>query len=172
MLGKLHKKTVNSNFINMSNDDDNDDEKQVRINKITNEFDLIVKEFNGLLLDNEYDELEDDEIVALRTSALKLAYTKKYYDVSKDEIIYFPSISKLIMKGTLVQDAEKQYYYGGEDEEDDEEDEGNEFPTHYSKLLKTAVTTIFPKEVGRNGGDGEEEDNDEYMEKLAMDVEI
>ena len=48
-----------------------DDEKQVRINKITNEFDSILKEFNGLLLDNEYDELEDEEIVALRTSALK-----------------------------------------------------------------------------------------------------
>ena len=144
-----------------------DDEKQVRSDKITTEFDVILKEFNGLLLDNDYDELDDEEIVALRTSAMKLAYTKKYYDVSKDEIIYFPSVSKLIMKGTLQEDAEKQYY--------DEDDDDGEFPTHYSKLLKTAVTTVFPKEAGGTTDDGEQaegEDDDEYMEKLAMDVEI
>ena len=140
-------------------DGDNNNEKQQRNDKITKEIDIILKEFDGLLMDNEYD-VEEEANDALRKAAYNIAYTKKYYNVTKDEIIYFPSVSKLIMNAKLIEEGEKYYY-----------DEEDEFPIHYSKLLKTAVSTVFPQNTTQKTTDGEEDD-EEYMEKLAMDVEI
>ena len=148
-------------------DGDNNNEKQQRNDMITKEIDIILKEFDGLLMDNEYD-VEEEANDALRKAAFNIAYTKKYYNVTKDEIIYFPSVSKLIMNAKLIVEGEKYYY-----------DEEDEFPIHYSKLLKTAVSTVFPtkntttqKTTDGDNEEGEEEDDEEYMEKLAMDVEI
>lgn len=87
----------------------------------------------------------------------KLAYVKKFYDVMKDEIVFFPSVGKLIINGDLTEEAENHYY-----------EEEDEWPLEYTKALKTVV---------RSAAKTEEEtevdaENDAYMIKLATDVEI
>ena len=91
------------------------------------------------------------------TGCPKLAYVKKYYDVMKDEIVMFPSVSKLILKNDLTIEAENYYY-----EEDDE------FPPEYSKALKTVVRSAAKTEEETEI----DEENDAYIEKLATDVDI
>lgn len=86
-----------------------------------------------------------------------MAYVKKYYDVMKDEIVMFPSVSKLILKNDLTIEAENYYY-----EEDDE------FPPEYAKALKTVVRSAAKTEEETEI----DEENDAYIEKLATDVEI
>ena len=75
----------------------------------------------------------------------------------KDEIVFFPSVGKLIIKGDLTEEAENDYY-----------DEGDEWPLEYTKALKTVVRSAAKTEE-ETEVDGE---NDAYMEKLATDVEI
>lgn len=75
----------------------------------------------------------------------------------KDEIVFFPSVGKLILNGNLTEAAENDYY-----------EEEDEWPIEYTKALKTVV---------RSAAETEEEtevdqENDAYMEKLATDVEI
>jgi hypothetical protein len=130
-------------------------EKEKRMTMIDEEIDKILKETQLWVEKYLEEDFEKEAMDALRTAAKTLAYRKKYYNVNKDEIIYFPSVSRLIMKNALQDEAETCYW-----------EEGDEFPLEYSKALKTVI-----REQGLYEED--EEDNDEeYMSKLAQDVEI
>ena len=136
-------------------------EKEQRRKRIQDELDVILDASHTYCQEYlEEEEMESEAGVAITKSAYELAYRKKYYDVLKDEIIYFPSVAKLIITNTL-QDQAEEYYYDDEDE----------FPLEYSKCLKTVC-----KDQGlvkeSLGDDDENEENDAYMEKLAQDVEI
>jgi hypothetical protein len=130
------------------------DEKEKRMTMIDEEIDKILKETQLWVEKYLEEDFEKEAMDALRTAAKTLAYRKKYYDVTKDEIIYLPSVSSLIMKNALQGEAETCYW-----------EEEDEFPLEYSKALKTVV-----REQGMYEED--EEGNDEYMSKLAQDVEI
>jgi hypothetical protein len=143
-----HSKHKTYNNRNMSN------EKDKRMTMIEEEVDKILKETQLWVEKYLEEDFEKEAMDALRTAAKTLAYRKKYYDVTKDEIVYFPSISRLIMKNALQDEAETCYW-----------EEEDEFPLEYSKALKTVV-----REQGLYEED--EEGNDEYMSKLAQDVDI
>jgi hypothetical protein len=104
--------------------------------------------------DNELEEaIEPEALELLQKAAHKICYLKKYYDVIKDEVIFFPSVTKCLVNYSLIEEAEKDWY-----------DEEEEFPMDYSAALRTTATESMA---------GEDEDqDDDYMMKLAMDVEI
>lgn len=129
---------------------------------------MIAKEMKGILEGTQefvmehYDEEEFDPEAsdALHKAASKLAYRKKYYDVVRDTIIMFPSISRLVLRADLMEEAEKHYY-----------DEQDEWPIEYTKALKSVVRAQQADEASSNSEMDEDED-EEYMEKLATDVEL
>lgn len=130
-------------------------EKEKREFFLKEELEKIIEVTKDYCWDTLEEELDPEVIEAVRKAAHELAYKRKYYDVMKDEFIYFPTITRLIMTNTL-QDRAEQYYYEEEDE----------FPPEYSKALKT---------VCREKGfvvDDDSAENDEYMEKLAQDVDL
>jgi hypothetical protein len=129
-------------------------EKDNRMTMIGEEIDKILKDTQAWVEKHLEEDFEKEAMDALRTAAKTLAYRKKYYDLTKDEIIYFPSVARLIMKNALQDEAETCYW-----------EEEDEFPLEYTKALKTVV-----RERGLYKED--EEGNDEYMSKLAQDVEI
>ena len=126
-------------------------EKDKRIRMIKEELTRIVKQAQDEDFDEE--EMEPEAIEALEKAAMLVCYRKKYYDVLKDELIYFPSVGKSMLNGDLFEAAETYYF-----EEDDE------FPMEYSGSLKAAVSTILsPDELDLD---------EDYMSMLALDVEI
>jgi hypothetical protein len=134
-----------------------EEEKEKRKAMIEEEMEKVIKDTQEYVEVNLEEEFEPEAIEALRKAARKMAYTKKFYDVMKDEIVFFPSVQGLIMKNSLQDEAEKYYW-----------EEEDEFPLEYTKALKTVV-----REQGYKFDDNEENiDNDAYMEKFAQDVEI
>eukprot|EP00934_Nitzschia_sp_Nitz4_P009322 Nitzschia sp. Nitz4//scaffold134_size62860//33645//34049//NITZ4_006328-RA/size62860-processed-gene-0.33-mRNA-1//1//CDS//3329535496//9312//frame0 len=132
-------------------------EKEKRDAMIKEEFDKIIKDTEDYCWEALEEEFEPEAIRCLEVAAQELAYKRKYYDVVKDQIIYFPSVSRLIMTNTLQEGAEKHYY-----------EEEDEFPAEYAKALKTVC-----REKGHAGDpDVENAENDAYMEKLGLDVEL
>ena len=118
---------------------------------ITEEIDKIIESAQDFCFTHYEEEMEEEAVQGLKDASFKLAYTRKYYDVHKDEVVYFPSVARLIMTNRLQDEAEKSYF-----EEDDE------WPVEYTKALKSAIA---------NKNLEEEAENEEYMEKLATDVE-
>jgi len=125
---------------------------------------LIREELDPILKKAEAEELGEDITfepeakTALRKAAFQVAYIKKYYDVMKDEILYFPSVTKCILNYTLTEQAE-QYYFEEEDE----------FPVLYSGALRAVVDKI----VGESGkGEEDDDDDEDYMAALALDVDV
>jgi hypothetical protein len=104
--------------------------------------------------DNELEEeLEPEALEVLQKAAHIICYVKKYYDVINDKVIFFPSVTKCFMNYSLIEEAEKYYY-----------DEDDEFPCLYSGALRqTATESMCAEDVDQD---------DDYMFKLAMDVEI
>lgn len=132
-------------------------EKEKRRAMIEEELDKVIKATQEYVEVNLEEEFEAEAIEALQKAARQLAYTKKFYDVMKDDIVFFPSVQTLIMKNSLQDEAEKYYW-----------EEEDEFPPEYSKALKTVV-----REQGyRFDDDDGNGDNDAYMEKLAQDVDL
>ena len=132
-------------------------EKEKRDMLLTKELDTIIKaaeDYCWVILEEE--EFDPAAINAIRRAAEELAYRRKYYDVMKDEVLFFPTVTRLIMTNTLMERAELYYY-----EEDDDA-----FPPEYSKALKTVC-----RESGLIKED-ESTENDDYMEKLAQDVDL
>eukprot|EP00980_Cylindrotheca_fusiformis_P003448 scaffold770_cov109-Cylindrotheca_fusiformis.AAC.15 len=138
-------------------------EKEKRIAMIQEEIDIILKNADAFCLQHLEEEMEEEAIEALKKAAMKLAYTKKYYDVMKDQIVFFPSVSKLILKAELTEEAEKYYF-----------DEGDDWPLEYTKALKTVVREAASSTTTSSDEDMAEvdEENDAYIAKLAIDVEI
>ena len=127
-------------------------ERDMRKKMIEEELNKIIKEAEEVELEEP---IEQEAVDALMKGGMKVAYLKKFYDVMKDEVIYFPDILTTISNYDLLEEAEKHYY-----------DEDDEFPTLYSGALRSiALQAIANK--------GEDEDLDlEYMEPLSIDVEL
>lgn len=132
-------------------------DREFRDKLIQEELQKIVKDTVDYCWDVLDEELEKEAIDSITTAAKDLAYKRKYYDVMKDKVVYFPTVARLIMTNVLQEGAEKVYY---EDED--------EFPPEYAKALKTVC-----REKGHAGNPDEENaENDAYMEKLAEDMDI
>jgi hypothetical protein len=139
--------------IQTTNEKMSDKEKRATI--LQEELEIIIKAAEDYCLGFLEEEFEPQAIEAIRQAAQELAYTRKYYDVRNDEIIFFPTVARLVMTNVLSDRAESYYY-----------EEEDEFPPEYSKALKT---------VCRDKGLINDEDsieNDEYREKLAQDVDL
>lgn len=134
-------------------------EKEKRNTMIADELKAILEGATDFVMEHyEEDEFEPEASEALQKAALSLAYRKKFYDVVHDKVIYFPSVGRLILKADLMEEAEKHYY-----------DEEDEWPIEYTKALKSVVREIATKE---SSSEIDEDEDEEYMEKLATDVEI
>jgi len=132
-------------------------EKEKRESMLNEELEKILPATEDYCWDVLEEAFEPRAKDAVQKAARELAYKRKYYDVLKDTVVYFPSVTRLIMTNTLQGKAGETYYYYEGDEE---------FPPEYSKALKT---------VCRDQGLVQAEDsaeNDEYMEKLAQDVDL
>ena len=136
-------------------------EKEKRDTIIEGEMKAILEGAADFVMEHyEEDEFEPEAAEALQKAASILAYRKKYYNVVQDKIVYFPSVGRLILKADLIEEAEKYYY-----------DEDDEWPIEYTKALKSVVRAIFAaNSTSKNAMD--EDEDEEYMEKLATDVEI
>ena len=136
-------------------------EKEKRDNMIADELKAILEGAADFVMEHyEEEDFEPEAAEALQKAASSLAYRRKYYDVVQDKVVYFPSVGRLILKADLMEEAEKHYY-----------DEEDEWPIEYTKALKSVVREIAATKSSSNDGMDEDED-EEYMEKLATDVEI
>ena len=134
-------------------------EKEKRNTMIADELKAILEGATDFVMKHyEEDEFEPEAAEALQKAASSLAYRKKFYDVVHDKVVYFPSVGRLILKADLMEEAEKHYY-----------DEEDEWPIEYTKALKSVVREIATKE---SSPEIDEDEDEEYMEKLATDVEI
>jgi len=123
-------------------------DKEKRIHLIENELRNILKE----AVENELgEEFESEAVEALEKAAKIVSYKKKFYDVFKDEIIFFHTVAQGIMDMTLIEVAEEHYF-----EEDDE------FPIEYTAALRSVCVSWLCDDDG----------DQEYMEKLAVDIDI
>ena len=127
-------------------------ERDMRKKMIEEELNKVIKEAEEVELEEP---IEQEAVDALMKGAMKVAYLKKFYDVMKDEVIYFPDVMTTISNYDLLEEAEKHYY-----------DEDDEFPALYSGALRSVVLQAIANR-------GEDEDLDlEYMEPLSIDVEL
>jgi hypothetical protein len=104
------------------------------------------------------EEMESEALRALRKASMQICYLKKYYDVFKDEFIYFPSVATTFINFSMIKEAEK-YYRDGDDD----------FPQDYSEALRSVAAMTV---VDNDEEDADQDHDDDYMEKLAMDVDI
>jgi hypothetical protein len=118
---------------------------------------LIEEELHRIIKETEENELEEEiepeALAALKKAAMIVAYRKKYYDVFKDDFIYFPTVTAALMNYALIEEAEKYYY-----------DEDDEFPMYYSAALRSVAAM--------SAADNDDSVDEDYMERLAMDVDI
>jgi hypothetical protein len=118
---------------------------------------MIDQELNMLVKDAEAEELsepmEPEAIAALKQAAMKICFVKKYYDVFKDEFIYFPSVTASILDHTLTEEADKYYF-----------DEDDELPMMYGIGLRSVAGIAASKE--------EHTIDIDYLLPLSMDVDI
>lgn len=70
-------------------------------------------------------EMRDEGVSALKTAALKLAYTHKYLDMDNDKMVLHPSILYLLIGTEIYEEAEKHYY-----------EPEDEYPLKYIAALK------------------------------------
>jgi len=118
---------------------------------------MIENELKSLIMQADQKELEEpfdeDSIEALKKGALKICYRKKYYDVMKDEFIYFPSVAQTIIDYRLMERAETFYF-----------EEEDEYPQELSIGLRSVALELLLLE-----GDDLDED---YITALAQDIEF
>jgi len=141
-------------------------EKQKRENLLKAELEIIIKATEDYCWDVLEEEFDSEAIEAIRRAAEELAYKRKYYDTMKDEIIFCPTVTRLLMTNTLTERAAFYYFDNDNDAGDNNSDGGEEFPPEYSKALKTVC-----REKGLVNEDDSLE-NDEYMDKLAQDIDL
>ena len=92
--------------------------------------------------------MRDEGVKALKIGADKVAYKKKFYDSTKDEMIIFPTMAECLAGADVYEEAEK-YYYDPEDE----------YPLKYTAALRDIVIDEVP-------------DHDlEDMAAMAMDID-
>jgi hypothetical protein len=125
-------------------------EAEKRRKMIDEELANLVKEANENELEEPFDE---ESIEALRKAAHKICYLKKYYDVMKDSVIYFPSVTKTVVDYTLIEEAEKYYY-----------EEEDEYPQDLSIGLRSVATMAVAED--------DDDVDEDYMLALSQDVEL
>ena len=126
---------------------------EMRKKLIEEELERIVKQTNETEL-GEDDPIDEDSLEALKKGAMKVCYLKKYYDVMKDEFIYFPSVAKTCLDYSVIEEAEKYYF-----------EEEDEYPSDISAGLRSVAVAIISES-------GEDDMDEDYMNMLAQDVEI
>ena len=130
-------------------------DKEKRDQLLKEELDKIIALTQDYCWEALEEELEQEAVEAIRKAAQQLAYRRKYYDVMKDQVVFFPTVTRLLMTNVLQEKAEEYYY-----------DDDDEFPPEYAKAFKT---------VCREKGlvkESDSQENDEYMEKLAQDLDL
>lgn len=130
-------------------------ETEKRETMLQEELDKIIVATQDYCWEALEEELEPEAVEAVRQAAHDLAYKRKYYDVMNDTVVYFPSVTRLLMTNTLQEKAEQHYH-----------EEEDKFPPEYSKAFKT----VCREKAFVKADDSAE--NDEYMEKLAQDVDL
>eukprot|EP00980_Cylindrotheca_fusiformis_P021639 scaffold8505_cov130-Cylindrotheca_fusiformis.AAC.5 len=132
-------------------------EAEMRQQMISKELDYLIEKMMETEDMAEEEEVEPESLEALKKAANNLCYLRKYYDVSNDKIIYFPSLIKTIINYSLLEEAEKFYF-----------EEEDEFPSDYSIALRSVA---FEKEEAE-GDEGDNGMDDELMERLSMSVQL
>lgn len=132
-------------------DEPSENGNETRVRMIEAELNDLIKRADENELEEPFDE---DSIEALKKGALKICYVKKYYNVMKDEFVYFPSVPQTVIDYRLIEEAE-QFYFDDEDE----------FPQDLSIGLRSVATD---KLILSQDDDYDEE----YMTALAQDIEI
>lgn len=132
-------------------DEPSENGNETRVRMIEAELKDLIKRADENELEEPFDE---DSIEALKKGALKICYVKKYYNVMKDEFVYFPSVPQTVIDYRLIEEAE-QFYFDDEDE----------FPQDLSIGLRSVATD---KLILSQDDDYDEE----YMTALAQDIEI
>eukprot|EP00980_Cylindrotheca_fusiformis_P023732 scaffold10878_cov131-Cylindrotheca_fusiformis.AAC.1 len=98
--------------------------------------------------------MEAESKEAIIKAANEICYLKRYYDVMKDEMILFPSVSQTILNYSLMEQAEQHYF-----------EQDNEFPLEYSAALRSVAA------AGKEGEDDDDDDDghdDDLMDRLSM----
>jgi len=141
-------------------------DKDVPVSEAAKRQNMIDTELNGMIKEmmesedfEEEDEMEPESYEAIMRAAKEICYTRKYYDVSADKIIFFPSITKTIVNYDLFEKAEEYYF-----------DEDDEFPTDYSMGLRSVAFERL--EAEGDDDDDEGEMDDDLMERLSMAVQL
>lgn len=120
---------------------------------IEEELQRLVKQTNETELSEE-NPFDDDSLEALKKAAMKICYVRKFYNVMKDDFVYFPSVARTALDYRLIEEAEKLYF-----------EEEDEYPMDLSSGLRSVAVAIITEE--------EDDDMDEdYMNAVAQDVEL
>jgi TolA-binding protein len=147
---ELEKTTEETENGTVSSDIKVPSEGEKRKTMIEEELSRLVKEAEEKELEEPFDE---DSLAALKKAALKICYLKKYYDVMKDELVFFPSVTKTLVNYSLIEEAEKFYF-----------EEEDEYPQDLAIGLRSVATAALVE--------ADDDTDEDYMEKLALDVEI
>jgi hypothetical protein len=146
--------------------------KERRFTMIENEITELLDVARDFCFTHYEDDMEQEAMDAIKIAAHNLAYRYQYYNVLKDQIIYYPSCQRLITSRDLIDEAEKQYY-----------DDDDEFPPEYSKAIRTVVFDNIEKKkkkmmmagdsggnkssVGNNDNDADDDNDNENYEMMA-----
>ena len=103
--------------------------------------------------------MDPESVKALKKAALQNCYVKEYSDVFEDDVVYFPLISSKVLDYSLIEEAEEFYY--------NEEDGFQQWET-------VAIQKVVATAVAKSEAEMEEDEvvNNDYMTKLALDVEL
>ncbi|VEU42713.1 unnamed protein product [Pseudo-nitzschia multistriata] len=94
---------------------------------------------------------DDDSAECLLKAALKICHLKKFYDTTKDKIVYFPSPVHACFDYRLMEAAEEFYE--------------EEYPSDLCRALRNVAFGMIEKEA-------DDDYDEEYMALVATDVEI
>jgi hypothetical protein len=89
---------------------------------ITQKLDHFIQRAETEELDKE---MREEGKKAIRIAVDKFAYQKKYYDVSRDRVIVFPTVAQCLVRMEVYEEAEKHYY-----------DPCDDYPLKYIAALK------------------------------------
>ncbi|CAJ1953029.1 unnamed protein product [Cylindrotheca closterium] len=134
-------------------------EAAMRLNMIDTELNGMIKEMMDSEDFEEEDEMEPESHEAVMRAAKEICYKRKYYDVSADKIVFFPSVTKTIINMDLFEKAEEYYF-----------EEGDEYPAEYSMGLRNVA---FERLEAEGGGDGDEDEmDDDMIFRLSLAVQL
>merc|ERR1711865_204088 len=134
-----------------NHDESSESENEKRFKMIDKELKDLIKQADENELEEPFDE---DSIKALTKGALKICYTKKFYDVMNDTMIYFPSVPQTVVDYRLIEEAERFYF-----------DDVDEFPQDLSIGLRSVATEFILSSQ-------DDDYDEEYMTAIAQDFAV